>query len=391
MPWLETGPMSERKEFIDLALRNELPFARLCALYGISRRVGYKWLDRFRNHGYAGLQDRPHIALTRPHTTPTEIANAVVQAKMAHPFWGPKKLLALLRSAQPDVAWPAVSTAHGILDRAGLVEPSRARRRWPNRDRAPVPQGPNDLWYADHKGHFAVQHKRCEPLTVTDAFSRKLMVASPVSSTSVQETQRLLARAFCEFGLPLAMQTDNGGPFGSTGLGRLSRLSVWLLRLNIEVFRSRPGRPTDNGQHERVHATMLREVLSELRTSGRPADEVLEKWRIRFNELRPHEGIGMATPESLWQPSSRQMPSRIEEFSYPGYMEHRRVRTDGSIKLDGKLLFVSEVLTGEVAGLEPLAEGGYLLHVGPLAVAQIRSDYRIIATRDRPERYGAGT
>ena len=388
MPWRETGPMTERKDFIEIALTKQMPFTRLCALYGISARVGYKWLNRYRNEGEPGLRDRPHIAISRPHTTPTEIAEAVVQAKKMYPFWGPKKLLALLRDDQPEVQWPAVSTAHGILARAGQVQAKRSRRRWPHGEQAPSPSAPNDLWFADHKGHFVAQHRRCEPLTVTDAYSRKVLVASPVSSTSFEETQRLLTRAFCEYGLPRAMQTDNGGPFGSTGLGRLSRLSVWLMRLKISVFRSRPGKPTDNGQHDRVHKSLLVEALDELRHSTQPADVVLEKWRRQFNEIRPHEGIGLVPPDTLWQPSPRQMPSRIEEFTYPGWMLVRKVRTDGAIRLEGNYLFLSEVLRGEVVGLEPLAEGGHLLHVGPVAVAQIRADHLVIATRGRPERYG---
>lgn len=388
MPWEEKGPMTEREEFVLAALREEMPFARLCDAYGISRKIGYKWKQRFLEGGLPALADRPRTAHTHPHATPPEIVARLLAQKQERPYWGPKKHVSVLRSEYPAVAWPAPSTVDAIFHAHGLVQPSRGKRKWPPRARAPEPTAPNELWYADHKGYFIAGGRRVEPLTVSDGFSRKLIVVVPVQSTSVEETKRHLESAFREHGLPRAMQTDNGGPFGSTGLGRLSRLSVWLLRLGIEVYRSRPGKPTDNGRHERLHATFMKEIHAEIRDGLRAPEAACEWWRQDFNRHRPHEGIGMRRPDDVWQPSERQFPSRIEPFEYAGDLLVRSVRPDGSIKLGGEMVFLSEVLAGEKVGLEPTEEGGWVLHVGPLAVAIVTRDHRVMATRDRPSRFG---
>jgi putative transposase len=387
MPWKEVGPMELREQFVRAAMREDIAFAWLCDQFGISRRIGYKWLHRFEEGGLSALGDRRREAKSKPHTTSLEVQAALVEAKKKRPYWGPKKLLENLKVERPDLEWPGHSAAYEILKKNGLVEPSKRARRWPNQERAPVATRPNELWFADHKGHFVVRQEKCEPLTITDACSRKLLLACPASSTSIEETKRLMTRVFLEFGLPDGMQTDNGGPFGSTGLGRLSRLSVWLLRLDIAVYRSRPATPTDNGQHERMHATMVKEVLPRIK-AGEPAAQAFEEWTHEYNEIRPHEALGQQPPNRVWRPSDREFPSKIEEFSYEDWMLVRRVRTDGSIKLSGQYVFLSEVLRGEVVGLEPLEDGGYLLHVGPLAVATIGSDNQVIVPRD-PVRYGA--
>lgn len=388
MPWKETGPMTEREAFVLAALRHEAPFAWLCAAYGVSRRVGYKWLERYKQGGSAALVDRPRIARTRPHTTAPEVVDLLIEQKLRRPIWGPKKQLDVLSTAHPDVKWPAPSTVDAIYYRNGLVDPAKGKRRWPPRAGAPRPTQANELWYADHKGYFIAQNRRIEPLTISDGFSRKLLLFMPVLSTSVAETKTHMERVFREFGLPEGLQTDNGGPFGSTGLGRLSKLSVWLMHLDVDVYRSRPGKPTDNGQHERVHSTFMREVHAEVRDSGKPPEEVCERWRKDFNENRPHEGIDMHRPEELWTPSPRQFPARIGPFEYPGDLLTRSVRSDGSIKLNGEYVFVSEVLAGERVGLEATEGGGWVLHVGKLAIAIISRDHRVEATRDRPGRYG---
>ena len=387
MPWMESGPMEQREQFVRAAMRGDVPFAWLCDEARISRKTGYKWLKRFEDGGRPALSDQSRAAHSCPHRTAAAVEARVLGLRKAQHFLGPRQLLCKLMG-DPGLAGedlPAPSTIAKILKRNGMVEPQRRHRRWARPQLAPAATEPNELWTMDHKGHFVVGNKRVLPLTVTDAASRKLIVVEPVKDTSVAEAQKWLTWAFLEYGMPVAVQSDNGVPFGSAGLGGLSRLSVWLIRNGVTIYRSRPGHPTDNASHERMHATMVREALWDARMQDDPRGH-LRRWKVYFNSERPHQALGMRTPDQVWNRSPREMPRVLPEMQYPGWYEVRRVRKDGSIKLRGEHVYVSEALAGELVGLELVDDGVYWLHFGPLTLATINRENRLMSRLERPER-----
>jgi transposase InsO family protein len=379
--------MEQREKFVRAALTQEQPMAWLCGEFGISRKTGYKWLKRFEQSGLSGLADASRAAHSCPHRTSGLVTDKVLAYRAGRPFRGPRKLLwDLQRDVEvPAAELPSVSTIADILKRHGLVEHKRRRRHWSRPGMGPEVSEPNALWRMDHKGEFVMNHRKVLPLTVTDAATRKVLLVEPAETTSVADAQARLTRLFVDVGLPLAVQSDNGPPFGSHGLGGLSRLSVWLIRLGIRVYRSRPARPTDNGAHERMHGAMVAEALRGAQRASDPK-AVLERWQAYYNSERPHEALGMRTPDELWLPSPREMPARLPEVNYPGWFEVRRVRTDGTIKFRGEHVYLSESLCGQSVGLEQVDDGVYLLHFASLTLATINRENRLLSRLVRPER-----
>lgn len=259
MPWKVTCPMSERERLIKAYLTGRYTVTELAKAFGISRKTVYKWLPRFAEFGLAGLADLPRAARRHPNATPAEVVAAVIERKQAHPTWGPLKLL-----PNPDdppeliAAWPAASTRGAILARAGLTRPRRGRRRappssWP----FAACDRPNAVWCADFKGWFRTgDGQRCNPLTVSDAYSRMLLCCQGLSRPDYKHARPILESVFREYGLPDAIRTDNGTPFASVGAGGLSPLAVWWVKLGIRPERIMPGHPEQNGRHERMHLTL---------------------------------------------------------------------------------------------------------------------------------------
>ena len=245
LPWKETSVESERLRFIERVTAGEEPVTELCRQSGISRKTGYKLIHRYEAHGEDGLLDRSRAPHDQPNATPRELAERIVEAKCAHPTWGPKKLVAWLRDIDPGVSWPAPSTAGAILDRAGLVQRRRRRRRaspW----NEPFAHAivPNDVWCIDFKGWFRTgDGTRVDPLTVQDAASRYLIACRGLERPTGLEVRRVLEPTFREYGLPQVIRTDNGPPFAGVGLGSLSPLSAWWIKLGIVPERIEPGHP----------------------------------------------------------------------------------------------------------------------------------------------------
>jgi putative transposase len=388
MPWMECGPMDQREKFVLAALSKQAPMAWLCDEFGIARKTGYKWLKRYHAAGQPGLTDAPRVAKTFPHRTPDAIEKKIIEYREGRPYRGPKKLLWDLQR-DPAVRkddLPCASTIANVLKRNGLCETTRRRRHWASRpERPPIVTEPNALWRADHKGDFVMNNSKVMPLTVTDAATRKVLLVEPAESTSIADAKMRLTRIFQECGLPLAFQSDNGTPFGSAGLGGLTKLSVWLIRLGIVLYRSRPGRPTDNAEHERMHGAMVKEALRNAQFEPDPVAH-LRIWQAYYNGERPHEALGMRTPNELWQPSPREMPRVLAELEYPSWYEVRRVRGDGSIKLRGGFVYLSEALVGERVGLEMVDDSIYAVQIGPLTLATINRENRLLSRLVRPDR-----
>lgn len=370
MVWRETGIMDERNAFIDEWLKDRLTVTELCEQFGISRKTGYKWLGRYDELGRAGLCDLPRAPLNHGRATAAEVVARIVAVKEANPTWGPKKIIGRLERDEPWCCWPAVSTAGEILKRHGLV--GRRRRRWRAAGNGPWPEpaGPNAVWTGDHKGWFRTgDGQRCEPLTVLDASSRYLLALEATSSTSEEEAWPVFERLFEEYGLPDRLRSDNGPPFASVGVTGLTPLSMRFIKLGIILERIKPGKPQQNGRHERFHLTLL--PLAKAPQADRQAQaEAFDVFRRQYNEVRPHEALDMDTPAERYQPSQRTMPRKMPEPDYPAEAAVRRVRQNGEIKWNGGLVYVSQTLAGEAVAVTETDDGEWALsfYAHPLGI-----------------------
>lgn len=371
MPWKESDRVDQRESFVRDLKSGALSMVEACLRYGISRPTGYKWLERFEQGGRAALGDRPTVAKRQPLRTPLEIEKALVAAKRKL-RWGPKKLVALLRELEPERAWPAASTAGGILERRGLVRRRRTRRRVEHPGRPTTPMGEaNAVWTADFKGQFKTRDGRyCYPLTVVDGYSRFLLACQGLPGTLHEPTRRVFERLFKEFGMPGAIRTDNGVPFASEALGRLSRLAVWWIKLGIRPELNEPASPQQNGAHERMHRTLKASTARPAAATGAAQQRRFGFFRREYNELRPHEALGQKPPASLYQPSPRPYPAREPLIEYPGHFEVRRVSRNGGIRWSKSWLNVSSVLAEEQVGLEEVEDGIWSLFFGTVLLGR---------------------
>jgi putative transposase len=375
MPWRESCAMDERMRFIVDCRSDEWTMTELCERYEISRKTGYKWLERYEMEGPAGLAERSRAPASHGRATPEHLAEAILGLRRERPTWGPRKIVAKLKARQPEADWPAASTAGEILKRAGLVCARRLRRRAPRRlGELTAPQYANHVWNVDHKGWIRLgDGSRVEPLTMTDGFTRYLISVSATASTRHDEAKPLFERAFREYGLPETIRSDNGAPFASTGASGLTALSAWWIKLGIRHERIDPGHPQQNGRHERFHLTLLEAM--------RPPEPDLKAQAARFegfardyNEERPHEALGQRTPASLYRPSPRSMPERIAEPDYPPEAAARKVRSNGEIKWRGDLVAISTALAGEAVGVEESEDGQWLVRFYDTPIGVIDMD-----------------
>jgi len=342
MAWHETDVVNERVKFVAAAQSGRWTMTELCLRFGVSRKTDYKLLGRYEALGLDGLRDRSRAPTTHPNQLPAELEAAIMRARKAHPTWGSKKLLVLLEADGSGDALPARSTIDAVLKRAGLVRPRRARaRHQPSWKPEIEALAPNDVWSIDYKGWFRVgDGTRCDPLTVNDVFSRYSFECRALVAPKLEDVRLRLERLFWKHGLPRFMLSDNGPPFGSKGLGRLSRLGVWLLRLGVQPIFIEPGHPEQNGRHERFHETLKAETASPPRASIRAQQAAFDRFRPQYNDERPHEALAMRTPSQLYTPSPREMPIALREHEYAEGVEARRVRRDGTIKWAGGYVFI---------------------------------------------------
>jgi putative transposase len=364
MPWTETEPMKERMRFVADAERGLYSMSELCERYGISRRTGYKWLDRYEANGPAGLQERSRAPHRCPHRIDPEMATAIVEVRRQHPSWGPRKLLAWLEERRPEENWPAASTVGDLLKGRGLVQARRRRRHWQHPG-APtvVTSAPNDLWTTDFKGQFPTRDGQyCYPLTIVDHHSRYLLACTALASVQTTDTRASFERVFREVGLPVAIQSDNGTPFSSTGLHGLSALSVWWIRLGIRPVRIEPSHPEQNGAHERMHRTLKAETTRPPAATRVGQQRKFEAFRYTYNHERPHEALGQQPPARWWRPSGREYPRILPEPEYAGQHAVRLVGSAGTIGFRGHQIFLSRALADEYVGLEESGDGVWSVH-----------------------------
>src|SRR5436853_129087 len=327
MPWRAASAMDQRTQFIADFLRDALSLTELCALYGVARKTGYKWIDRYLRHGPAGLEERSRRPRRSPNQTSDEIVSAILAARRRHPTWGGKKLLALLHKRQPRWPLPGRSTACDILKRHGMVPIKRYRRRigHPGKPTSEI-LAPNDVWSADYKGQFRTGDGRyCYPLTVADGFIRYLLGCQALASTAGEGAKPILTRLFQECGRPKRIRSDSGVPFATNTLARLSTLSAWWVRLGILPELIEPGRPAQNGRHERMHRTLKAETTRPAAGSLAAQQRRFNIFREEFNQERPHEALDQETPAACYTSSPRPMPDRLPPLEYPDRFEVRYV------------------------------------------------------------------
>ena len=360
MPWKGVTVSEQRQRFLEDYQLNYYSITELAEHFSISRKTAHKWINRFKQHGQAGFHEHSR----RPHSCPWETDEAIVAElvglRKKHPNWGPKKLLDLMLKRDSDRQLPAVSTGARILAREGLVKPRRRYRRAHPGCPKSIPQGPNDIWAADYKGQFRLKNSEyCFPLTISDLSSRYILGVDAHPAISMEKTFRYFTTVFHSYGLPNRIRTDNGTPFASNALARLSQLSVWFIKLGIYPELIEPGEPQQNGIHERMHRTLKQESTIPPASSMRAQQRKFDGFREEFNQVRPHEAIDMKRPGEIYQTSSRVMPKRIDRYEYPGHYIVRRVSRAGTIRVFGKQIFVSHTLEEDYVGLEEVDDGVY--------------------------------
>lgn len=373
MPWSQTSPMDQRTQFIADYLQALLSISELCDLYGVSRKTGYKWIDRYLRYGPSGLEEHSRRPRRSPNETASKIVEAFVDARRRHPSWGAKKLLTLIAKRHPRWDLPGRSTVCDILSRHGMIPKKRARRRigHPGRPTSQI-LAPNDVWSTDFKGQFKTQDGvYCYPLTVADGFSRYLLGCQALHSTAVAEAKPVFIRLFKEFGLPRRIRTDNGVPFATNTLARLSSLSAWWVRLGIMPELIEPGKPQQNGRHERMHKTLKAEATKPAAGNLAAQQRKFNRFREEFNCERPHEALDQQTPASVYMPSPREMPSKLPPLVYPDRFEVRYVSANGGIRWKSDWVNVSIVCAGEYVGLEEIGDGIWNVYFGPLKLGRL--------------------
>ncbi|HWX59835.1 IS481 family transposase [Bradyrhizobium sp.] len=352
MPWKVCNPMDERLKFIARLLDGD-QMALLCREFGISRKTGYKILTRYNEIGLDGLTDRSRRPYRHANQLPTQIETLIVRCKQDKPHWGAPKIRERLVRLYPDVHTPAISTVHAVLDRHGLVKRRTRRRNKAEGTTLSRPLQPNELWCADYKGEFMLADRRyCYPLTITDFASRYLIACEALHTTKETYAFAVFEAVFKEFGLPDAIRTDNGVPFASpNSLFNLSKLSVWWLRLGIQIERIKPGHPQQNGRHERMHLTLKLEATKPAANNFLQQQAKFDDFIDCYNNERPHQALDMQCPVQRYQPSSR--PYRgLPDLDYPFHDRAVTVTTCGRICFNRQKINLSQVFAGQTVGIK---------------------------------------
>jgi transposase InsO family protein len=365
--WKESSVMNQRIQMISEYESGDYEISELAQMYDVSRKTVYKWVERFEHGGWDGLKDRSRAPRHHPNATEVEIQRLVIGLKGRWPLWGAPKLRQKLLDQVGPERCPAESTISQILRRHGL-----SRRLRPRRGRAVPSQRPlahcqqaNEVWSADFKGWFRTGNgQKCQPLTISDGHTRYLLCCQSLAqATGHVSVKPLFVETFREYGLPKAMRTDNGPPFAGLGLGGLSPLAVWWVRLGIELERIEPGSPQQNGRHERMHRTLKEATAQPPAGSLAAQQERFDCFRREYNQERPHEALGQQTPASVYEASRREYPERLPQpRGYPESWDKRSVRHNGEIRWQGEQIYLSQALAGQEVGLESVGEGQWDVH-----------------------------
>jgi transposase InsO family protein len=365
--------MVELREEVVLGVKAGLGIAEVARMYGVSRPTVYDWVARYEEGGVEGLEDRSRAPKSSPSRTDESIEQMLIAERVRWGF-GSKATLQRLREREPERKWPARSTADAIFKRAGLTERrrKRERKRVTPFARPYEAKKPGELLTADFKGQFRLKNgKLCYPLTLVDRVSRYVLACEALPSTHLEPAWAVIERALREWGLPDAVQSDNGPPFGANGYGRLSTISVRLMKLGILPVFNRPGKPQDNAAHERMHRELKKTSTIPPGRTLREQQQKLDVFRHTYNQERPHEGLGMSRPGRLWRGGRRPFPTKIEEFRYEAWFEVHKLAGSGMFKWNKREIFISHALAGEHLGLEPVDIDRWNVYFGPFYLGQL--------------------
>lgn len=364
MPWEERNIMSERMCFVSRLEAGER-MTDLCREYGISRKTGHKFWNRYQMFGPMGLYDESRAPIIIPHRTSEELQKWIIEWKEKHPTWGAKKIKVELERSQKGLIVPSFQTVHNILLKAGYVKRRKQRRRVPGyTGKLRSSAYPNEIWGADFKGEFRLgNQKYCYPLTMSDHYSRYLLCCEGLETTRHFGVKEGFRKAFREYGLPEKIRIDNGSPFASKGIGGYSKLSVWWLRLGIQAERIEPGHPEQNGRHERFHLTLKQEATRPSGSNFLQQQEKFDRFQEEYNTKRPHEALQMKRPSEMYQKSKKSFPEELEPLDYPLHDLVRKVSTHGMIISFGRGsdFHIGAAFSGENVGLREVEPERWLI------------------------------
>jgi putative transposase len=373
MGWMETCALEERIGFVKAIEAADESFAVVCRRFGVSRKTGYKWLGRYAVEGTPGLLDRSRAPLSHPQAIAAELVERCLAVRLKHPTWGPVKVQAWLMRHDPLTGWPAASSIGRLFDANGLTVRRRLRRRSPP---STLPfaacTAANDVWCIDFKGWFLTgDGARCEPLTLSDAASRYLLRCQALQRTDGEHVWPVLDAAFREFGLPDRLRSDNGPPFAARGAGGLSRFAVKVIKAGVLPERIAPGKPQQNGRLERLHLTLFRDTADPPAASLAAQRRRFRAFQRLYNDERPHQALGQATPAEHYAASPRRFDGVLRTPDFGNDDALRRVRSNGEIKWRGSRIFISQALVGEPVGLREEENGDVLVSYGPITLGVI--------------------
>ncbi len=378
MAWKETCPLKQKIQFIAEWLKKEKTMTQLCEDFNISRKTGYQIIARFEEEDLEGLKPRSKAPHSHPDQVDNEIAQIILRTKKRFPKWGPKKIKSWLEINMPNQNWPVSSTIGKIFKRHGLVKLRKRRYKTPFYSKPFMDCiAPNMVWSADFKGHFRLGNgfgKYCYPLTISDNYSRFLISCKGFYDTQVTDTKKHFEKIFKEYGLPLAIRTDNGKPFASPGLGGFTQLSVWWLKLGIIHERIKPGHPEQNGRHERMHRTLKEATAMPPYSTFAKQQRAFNRFKKEYNDERPHEALEQKRPSDFYIISERKYPVKLPTIEYDLQYIVRKVGRGGEISWNGRTIFISESLRREYVGLKEVKDGIWQVYFSTMQLAEL--DYR---------------
>ena len=378
MPWKEVDKMTEKEKFINEMLKAEKPFKHLCNEFGISEKTGYKWKNRFYADGKAGLQEQSRATKTHSNALEEDAIIEIIKFKEAHPYWGAKKIRELYSRKYPEKETPSLSSVNRILDKCGMVKKRRIKPATTETKRLRKyikAEEPNDVWAIDFKGWWKSSGELCEPFTVRDIVSKKILCVRLMESKSSEAVRAVMTELFKEYGLPKVIRSDNGTPFSSpNGLLSLTSLSAWWITLGITPDRTDKGTPGQNGSLERMHADIAREIQGQIK-GGRKANQiVLDEWVKEYNSVRPNEAIGMKTPDEVYKKSDRKYMGDYDEIEYPIGYETRKVFSSGEILVKSVRVTIGYSLRGLNVGLKPNKNNSYDVYLADFLLGNLDMD-----------------
>lgn len=357
MPWKEYTMEQSRLDFVTEALENKISFSELCRNYSITRKTGYKWMERFNNG--ESLKDLSRKPFHTPNKTPADVEQVIINARLKHPEWGPRKLRKWLENNGYDNL-PSTSTFAAILKRNGFITPQASAAHTPYKrfERS----SPNQLWQTDFKGDFLLQNQtRCFPLTITDDCSRYSLNIKALDNTRLPDVKASFVWLFKTYGLPDAILCDNGNPWGVSQGSGYTRFDIMLMQLDIQPMHGRPLHPQTQGKEERFHRTMKQELLKYyIPFDLNDAQKCFDKWRYEYNHERPHEALELKAPADVYVCSEREMPDRIRDYEYPDSRGIRKVKSTGYFSYNSHTYFLSEAFANETIYVYPAEKDGFV-------------------------------